>query len=75
MRDSLMETGGISMFQRTNRMSNTINKPSSMFEELHLNTSSRVHDLQAPSMNADLTCSSFNDYNQPGSNNRDFNRT
>lgn len=48
VREDLLAHGGISKFYRTKRQNNIINKPLSMFESTHLQTSSRAQEIADP---------------------------
>lgn len=71
LREDLICMGGTSKFFRTKRLNMLINKPASMFEGTHLQTSSRVHEIQdacetTKSIIQDLDTSFCERYDEPG---------
>jgi len=71
LREDLISLGGASKFYRTKRQNMMINKPFSMFEGTHLQTSSRAHEIRDPNKTTvglleDLDTSFCEKYDEPG---------
>mmetsp|Transcript_38496 Transcript_38496/g.58589 ORF Transcript_38496/g.58589 Transcript_38496/m.58589 type:complete len:98 (+) Transcript_38496:522-815(+) len=71
MRENLVQIGGASKFYRTKRQNMIINKPLSMFESTHLQTSSRAQAIADPEETTikilnDIDTSFTEKYDEPG---------